>query len=296
MTTHSIQRFWHKPWNEKITTAQFLFRKSLAKLPYVPVPVRLEIAPGESLRFWWSYLVGFYSEDRALFDYWGGDADDLRFLWRTLKPGNTFLDVGAFHGVYSIVAGKRVTPAGRVIAFEPSPRDRRRLQLHLRWNAIRPAKVEPFAVGAESSETPFFQVISGDPTRNGLKPPASDDAVTKITVQTISLDQYISEKNIQRIDVMKLDVEGGELEVLRGAAKMFARFRPILICEVLDETTLVWGYPARDIISFLSDADYLWFECAADGTLIPHEIREGYPAVRNYVAIPREKLQFQAAR
>jgi len=294
MASHSIQRFWHKPWNEKLTTAQFLFRQSLAKLPYVPVPVNLAVSDRETIRFWWSYFVGYFSQERKFFDYWGQDAGDLRFLWSALRPGDTFLDVGAFHGVYSVIAGKRVTNGGQVIAFEPSPRDRRRLQMHLRWNGIRRARVEPFAVSATASETSFFQVVSGDPTRNGLKPPATEDSVAKITVKAVSLDQYVAERNIQRVDVMKLDVEGGELEVLRGAADMFARFRPILICEVLDETTSVWGYKAREIISMLGDAGYLWFECGANGTLIPHEIRDDYPTVKNYVAVPREKLPEQA--
>jgi FkbM family methyltransferase len=296
MTSHSIQRFWHKPWNEKLTTAEFLFRQRLAKLPYFPVPVNLEVARGETVRFWWSYFVSFFDNDRPFFDYWGQDRGDLRFLWKVLRPGDTFLDVGAFHGVYSVIAGKRVTSSGRVIAFEPSPRDRRRLALHLRWNGIRCARVEPYAVSSTASKTSFFQVVSGDPTRNGLRPPASDDSVAKITVQAISLDQYIAEKKIQRVDVMKLDVEGGELEVLRGAAAMFEKFRPILICEVLDQTTLVWGYPAREIISLLAGAGYLWFACAADGTLHPHEICEEYPEVKNYVAVPREKFPLQAER
>jgi FkbM family methyltransferase len=296
MTSHSIQRFWHKPWNEKLTTAEFLVRKGLAKLPYVPVPVILELARGESVRFWWSYFVGFYDDERAFFDYWGQDRGDLRFLWKVLRRGDTFLDVGAFHGVYSVIAGKRVTNRGRVIAFEPSPRDRRRLALHLRWNGIRNARVEPFAVSSTASEATFFQVISGDPTRNGLKPPASDDSVAKITVKAISLDEYVAETGLARVDVMKLDVEGGELEVLRGAAAMFEKFRPVLICEVLDQTTLVWGYKAREIILQLASAGYVWFECGADGSLIPHEIRDEYPDVKNYVAIPQEKLPLQGAR
>jgi FkbM family methyltransferase len=290
MTTHSIQRFWHKPWSEKLTTAQFLFRQGLAKLPCIPVPVNLQVTRTESVRLWWSYFVGFFSDDRAFFDYWGQDIGDLRVLWRILRPGYTFLDVGAYHGIYSVVAGKRVTNLGQVIAFEPSPRERGRLRLHLRWNGTRWARVEPFAVGARASETSFFQVVSGDPTRNGLKPPATEDSVAKITVKTISLDQYITETGLQRVDVMKLDVEGGELEVLQGATDMFNRFRPILICEVLDETTKVWGYKAREIILLLSGAGYLWFECRADGTLVPHEIRDSYPDVKNYLAVPQEKL------
>ena len=296
MMSHSIQRFWQKPWSEKLTTAEFLFRQTLAKLPYVPVPVDLKISRGESVRFWWSYFVGYYDRERAFFDYWGQDQGDLRFLWKALRPGDTFLDVGSFHGVYSVIAGKRVTSRGRVIAFEPSPRDRRRLALHLRWNGIRLARVEPFAVSSKASEMTFFQVVSGDPTRNGLKPPACDDSVAKITVKAVSLDQYIADNKIERVDVMKLDVEGGELEALHGAEAMFEKFRPILICEVLDQTTKVWGYPAREIISLLAGADYLWFETAEDGTLIPHTFRDEYPEVKNYVAVPREKWPLQAER
>jgi hypothetical protein len=59
---------------------------------------------------------------------------------------------------------------------------------------------------------------------------------------------------------------------------------------VLDKTTTVWGYRAREIITRLTDAGYQWFECDDDGALIPHEIRESYPDVKNYVAVPKEKL------
>jgi FkbM family methyltransferase len=290
MTSHSLHRFWHKPWNEKLSTAEFLVRKGLSRLPFVPVPVNFAITQTESVRLWWSYFVCFYDRDRAFFDYWGQDIGDLRFLWKLLNAGDTFLDIGAYHGMYSVLAAKRVTNRGRVIAFEPSPRERRKIQLHLRLNGIRGAKVESFAMGGSPSEATFFQVVSGDPTRNGLKPPATDDAVSKITVKTTSLDRYVEEAEIRRIDAIKLDVEGGELDVLRGAEKTFHRLRPVLICEVLDETTKVWGYRAREIVSLVEDAGYRWFECRVDGSLIPHEILEEYPDVKNYVAIPREKL------
>jgi len=66
--------------------------------------------------------------------------------------------------------------------------------------------------------------------------------------------------------------------------------RPIIICEVLDWVTRPWGYPAFEIINCLREEDYVWFDFHDDGTISPHEIRNEYPEIRNYLAIPREKL------
>src|ERR1700758_1176748 len=126
-----IKNFLQKPWEEKIWTARFFFRKSLAKIPYALVPVRMNISPSDEIQFWWSYLVPHFDATRGFFDYCGHDLGDLRFLWRNLKPGAVFLDIGAHHGVYSVVAAKKVGTTGTVVSFEPSSREYRRLRLHL---------------------------------------------------------------------------------------------------------------------------------------------------------------------
>jgi hypothetical protein len=64
-----------------------------------------------------------FSADRGLFDYWGDDVGELRFLWKYLQLGMTFLDVGAFHGVYSTIAARKLGDRSRIVAFEPSQRD-----------------------------------------------------------------------------------------------------------------------------------------------------------------------------
>jgi hypothetical protein len=153
-----------------------------------------------------------------------------------------------------------------------------------------------FALGASKSQTTFFQVKSGDTTRNGLRAPDSRDAVTEIPVNIISLDEYVREKNIKRVDVIKLDVEGGEIDVLRGGANVFRDLRPLLICEVLDATTLAWGYDACQIIQAVQDFGYEWFDLNSDGSLEPHAERLSYPRVKNYLAVPREKRELVTQR
>jgi hypothetical protein len=88
---------------------------------------------------------------------------------------------------------------------------------------------------------------------------------------------------------VKLDVEGGELEVLQGASKVLTTFRPVFICEVLDAATHAWGYEAREIVLKFQSFAYSWFEFRSDGSIVPHEIKDHYPDVRNYLAVPSER-------
>ena len=289
IASHRIESFLQKPWEEKVLTARFFFRKGLAKLPYALVPVRMKMSSSDEIQFWWSYLVPHFDATRGFFDYCGHDFGDLRFLWRNLNPGAVFLDIGAHHGVYSVIAAKKLGTTGTVVAFEPSSREYRRLRLHLRLNRLRSVRAEPLALGSAACTQRFFQITSGDNTRGGFRPPASDDRVSEISVETVRLDDYVSQFPLKRVDLVKLDVEGGEREVLGGASLVLTKFRPIFICEVLDATTQAWGYNAREIILMLQSSGFNWFEIRLDGSIVPHEIKDHYPDIRNYVAVPKEK-------
>ena len=208
---------------------------------------------------------------------------------RPYGPGWCSCDVGAHHGVYSIVAAKNLGHYGTVVAFEPSSTEYRRLRLHLRLNRLSSVRTEPLALGSATSTRPFFRITSGDTTRGGLKPPDSPDQVAVTTVQTARLDDYVVRLPLERVDLVKLDVEGGEREVLEGASLVLTKFRPTFICEVLDATTQAWGYDAREIMLLLRRFDFEWFDICSDGSLMAHQIRDHYPDIRNYVAVPKEK-------
>ena len=289
--SHRIESFLQRPWEEKVLTARFFFRKGLAKIPYALVPVRMKMSSSEEIQFWWSYLVPHFDATLGFFDYRGHDLGDLRFLWRNLKPGAVFLDIGAHHGVYSVVAAKKLGANGIVAAFEPSVREYRRLRMHLRLNRLGSVRAEPVALGSAACTQKFFQITNGDNTRGGFRPPASEDRVSEISVETVRLDDYVSQFPLARVDFVKLDVEGGEREVLRGASSVLTKFRPIFICEVLDATTQAWGYKAREIIQMLESFDFAWFDIRSNGSIVPHKIREHYPEIRNYVAVPKEKMR-----
>ena len=241
---NKLERFARKSEPERRNTLRFYSRQALSKMPFLPVRLRLDVAPCECLRFWWSYLPSVDQPGWTLLQYWGDDDGELRFLWKFLQPEMTFFNV----------------------------------------------RLEPYAVSAEISVAKFFTVASGPTSMNSLQPPAVDCPIREISVQAITLDHYLNQRKVPSPDLMKIDVEGAELAAFAGASNLLTSIRPLIICEILDLVTQPWGYRAREIIHFLKSRDYSWFDFDPDGRIAPHVSREAYPDVRNYLAVPTEKI------
>jgi len=291
ISLHNIRRFLRKTPQQRRVTARFFTALFLGKLPYAPHRVHFDVPPHDAVTFWWSHFPGIIGPGgNSIFTYVGEDIGDLRFLWRYLQTGMTFFDVGAHEGIYAVVAAKRLGPSGHVVAFEPSPRERTRLQLHLRRNRLESVDVVPCAVAAEEGNGVLVTVISGNTGRNSLLPPLTSDPLKQVKVEITTLDRYLATSHTETVDVVKIDAEGAELQIFQGADKLLKHVRPLILCEVLDVSSRPWGYPASDIISTLKACNYEWFEILASGSLIPHETRTEYSEVRNYLAVPREKI------
>jgi FkbM family methyltransferase len=218
------------------------------------------------------------------------DAETM-FVQKLLRPGMTVLDVGAHHGLYTLLAAKRVGWRGRVIAFEPSARERRRLLRHLRINACWKVSVESCALGAEPGETDLFVVEGWQDWCNSLRPPAVKEPIHTIRVDVERLDDVLWRLKLDVVDFIKLDVEGAELSVLEGAGKLLqGASRPVILVEVQDLRTQPWGYRARDIVDFLAGKNYCWFSLSADGSIQPAaKDLDSYDA--NLVAVPAERAE-----
>ena len=294
MLLERLERFAKKPSAEERTTPRFLTQKTLARLPFLPVHVRIQLPPKEEVRYWWSYIPMSFHADRSLLDYWGDDIGEVRFVWQFLQPGMTVLDIGAHHGFYSMLAAKRMENKGLIVAFEPSTRERKRFDLHMRWNGAQGVLLEPYAVSSASGALKFYCVDTAYTMMNSLKKPRLEGPVHEDSVEAVSLDEYIENRGIQKIDFIKIDVEGGELEAFRGAQGVLDKIRPIVMCEVLDYVTEAWGYPARTKVTFLKERGYEWFDFGKNGELFEHEERESYSEPKNYLAVPREKLDLIA--
>jgi FkbM family methyltransferase len=274
-----IRRFVKRPPRAKYLSLAFRARQVFHEMP---IPLRLPFGA------WW--LAEKSALDEELI-YKSFEGEELRFVEQVLRPGMTVLDVGAHHGLYTLLTSRRVGPRGRVIAFEPSPRERRRLMRHLRVNNCANVSVVHCALGDRNGEADLFLVEGRHDWFNSLRPPVVEDRTSKVSVEVRRLDDVLEELEISRVDFIKLDVEGAELSSLRGATTLLkSASRPAIMAEVQDLRTRPWGYPAREIILFLVSAGYRWFALTADSKLQP--VSTDLPAYdANLVALPQERVE-----
>ncbi|PYT62377.1 MAG: hypothetical protein DMG35_07715 [Acidobacteria bacterium] len=274
-----IRRFLASPMRSKYIT---LANRARRIFPGMPIPLRLPFG------VWW--LAEGSALDQELI-YNEFEEMEMKFVKKLLRRDMTVVDVGAHHGLYTLLASKRVGWDGHVIAIEPSPRECVRLEKHLRLNRCSNVELVPCAAGEDPGEADLYLVDGFNDWCNSLRPPASAESVTTVRVQVRRLDDILSELEIPKVDFVKLDVEGAELSVLYGAMKLLQReSRPAMLVEVQDVRTRQWDYAAREILQFLIRMDYQWFAIAAKGALLPISCdEESYDA--NLVALPLERTE-----
>jgi len=260
----------------------------------VPLPCRLPygawfLAHGD--------LMGLAALSCNLRTWQDFDPKERQFLARFLKPNMVVFDVGANQGFYTILASKQVGPQGRVFAFEPAPPEYRKLRRNVWVNRCRNVVVEPRAVGVETAVTEFHVCGDGLGGFSSRRPPAADVGwVHKelIQVPLVSLDGYAKENHLTSLDFLKIDVEGGELDVLEGARHyVLPRLAPVVMCEVSEVRTRQWDYAPSAILELMRGLGYEWFGISANGTLVPCEVpTKEQKATDNLVAVPADKVRW----
>ena len=187
------------------------------------------------------------------------------WLKEQLKPGHVFFDVGAHHGWDSMWTLPLVGEKGLVVSFEPSPANLSVLEWHQKSNNVSPWMIIPKAVSdIDTDEEVFFLVDTGDSPMNSLTsgnpgmPLMSGRDIQKISVHTTSLDTFCREVGL-RPNLMKIDVEGAELLVLRGAAKLLRESRPTIILAV-HPYWLPAGQSSQQIFDMLTRYGYSMYD------------------------------------
>ncbi len=181
----------------------------------------------------------------------GYEPETFRFFHENIKPGDTVLDIGGHIGLFAVVTAKLVGSGGKVFTFEPTPFTRNVLQEVVKINGCAEiVEVRGEAVSSKRGETVFFD--TGETLSNANSLVKTELSKNEIPITLISVDEFVKEKGIT-VNCVKIDVEGGELDVLIGARETLLNQRPVVRLGLHPDFISQNGQSLEDIWQILTD-------------------------------------------
>jgi FkbM family methyltransferase len=182
-------------------------------------------------------------------DYW-----DAYHIQKHLQPGNVILDVGANFGYYSLTLATTLKRRCQVHAFEPNPPTYRRLVRNIELNGLtKIVRAHPVGLSDEAAAASMIDA-PGNPSR------ARIGSIEGGGIRLVSLDAFCREQAIDRVDFIKIDVEGFEERCLRGAEVTLARFKPLLCLELNPMFLGFQGSSVEAVVDVLRRHDYSLYQ------------------------------------
>jgi len=165
------------------------------------------------------------------------------FFKRTLRKGYYFLDIGAHVGSYALRAAKLVGPNGVVVAIEPHPQNAFLLKINAKLNNFNNIKIVQAAAWSKRDKLPLYLGLESG--WHSLK--SEKYRSNFLEVLCLPVDEIVKELGLSRIDLVKIDVEGAEIEVLDGLKNTLVKLKPSVIIEVHSYSNL------RKILEMVED-------------------------------------------
>ncbi|MBL7725350.1 MAG: FkbM family methyltransferase [Chitinophagaceae bacterium] len=191
----------------------------------------------------------------------GWEKESIKIWMKLCEKSTVIFDIGANTGIYSLIA-KCVNPASQVFAFEPVARVFEKLKANIELNKYdiisSDAAISDKDGTAMFYDLPTEHVYSVTINKN-LNAPGIQTIETK--VQTLTLDTFIRQHNISRIDLMKIDVETHEPEVLEGFSEYLLQYRPAMLIEILNDEV------GRRVSDLVKGAGYYYFNIDEVGSI-----------------------------
>lgn len=225
-----------------------------------------------SVRIW---RYGVFEEDVAY------------YLLNFLEPSDTFIDIGAHFGFFSLLAQQIVGPEGTVVSFEPMPRQRTVLEINMRAHGgTCNHHLVPAAAGAAPGRLVFKDLgimgsafASSKGVRDGRFKQVGD-----VEVEVRTVDGVVEDLGLTSCRLIKIDAENAEYDVIRGCLDTLRRMRPSLIIEAGD----IGNVGTRRVIDLLTSLGYEPYEFR-DWRLARHEVTQHY-GYQNLLMVPQEKV------
>jgi FkbM family methyltransferase len=192
-------------------------------------------------------LLGLENKD-------GFELKEVEYILPLIKPGSTILDIGANFGFYSIIFAKRCKDA-KIHCFEPVSETFEHLVNNIYHNSASKSIVYNNCGVGERNGT---MNITTDLYAGNYLVENGSNYINSETVPIVSIDSYIEEKNIEKIDFIKCDIEGAELFMLKGSLSTINRDKPIIFIEIYDEWTKRFGHRAKHVVEYILKFGYYY--------------------------------------
>jgi len=181
---------------------------------------------------------------------------NTQIISRILKKGMTCLDIGGNIGYYVLLERQLVGDKGRIIAFEPSPRNYNYLKKNIQLQNVTNISAYNFACGDIDGNATFFINKKSNGCKviaEGIIPPdPSLGTLSEVPVRI--LDPFIEELKLGRVDFIRMDSEGYELHIFKGLKKTLEKFKPIISIELHKRQLGVDG--TKEFFKLMKDLDY----------------------------------------
>lgn len=192
--------------------------------------------------------------------------DPRHLLTRLLRPGDVMIDVGASTGLTAEIASRRVGPAGHVFAFEPQESARAELEAKRQRYGWTNVRIYGSLVGRASGDAVLYQHPSNSEI-SSLSPGWNRVECHGVSHPMVSLDDWARANQLERVDLIKVDVEGAEMDVIRGGRALLDEHRPTLLLEINNRARRrkLFGYGVDDLLLELRAIGYESFACLRPG-------------------------------
>jgi FkbM family methyltransferase len=185
------------------------------------------------------------------------EPNEMFAISKLLGPGMTFVDIGANEGVFTLLAAAAVGPSGSVHAFEPSPREGARLRSNVELNRFTNVHVHALALGSKTGVATLNVAGPDHPGHNTLGAFSyAESSHQSVEVPLVTLDDVLEREDVTQLDVVKIDVEGSETAVIRGARRTLERFRPTIVVEAFEPALQAMGSSVRELLDLVRDSGY----------------------------------------
>lgn len=201
----------------------------------------------------------------------------------------TFVDIGANIGTYTVIASVAMGGTGTVISFEPEFSNHSILSDTMKLNKCSNVRLVQMALSDEIGDGWLKLTQGPNPGEHALSVDGQAEGTQAITLST--LDHFLSGEGVSTCDLIKLDVEGVELKVLKGATNTLTSTpHPVLIIEVSDENLQDYGSTTSELFRYMQDMGYRPFSYK-NNSLIPYTNAGEWIHCENFIFVHKSDIE-----